>query len=340
MVSARMWTFTVMRYFCTYFDINYLDRGIILYRSLEQHVPEFTLFILCMDDHTHAALSNLDFKNIVLVPLEELESSDPALLNAKANRSRIEYYFTCSPALPLYVLQNFLEVDLITYLDADLFFFSTPEPLFEEMGDSSVAIIGHRFAPHLMDRELYGVYNVGWVSFRRDEDATVCLCWWRERCLEWCYDRVEVGKFADQKYLDHWPSLFKGVRVLEHRGANLAAWNLANYSIKLTNDSIMIDDQNLIFFHFHGLKRVAPRVYDPFLRHYDLKVNHMPLVKKHIITPYIKAIETTKRMIGNLDKCMPTLQHGIRYERKIPTSSASLILALFGQWLRGELVIC
>src|SRR6185369_9309965 len=130
----------------------------------------------------------LNWPELIPIPLEEFEAADPALLQAKANRSKVEYYFTCTPSLPLYVLNKNPEYDLVTYIDSDLYFYSSPEPLFEEMGDDSISVIEHRYAPHLLGRERYGIYNVAWMSFRRTPDGLACLNWWRERCLEWCYD--------------------------------------------------------------------------------------------------------------------------------------------------------
>src|SRR5207237_5145326 len=101
-----------------------------------------------------------------------------------------------------------------------------------------------------------GIYTVGWVSFRRDADGLACLRWWRERCLEWCRDRHEDGRFADQKYLDDWPTRFEGVRVLQHKGANLAPWNLSNVTVQIREGRIQADEEPLLFFHFHGLKQV------------------------------------------------------------------------------------
>src|SRR5262249_34869730 len=123
--------------------------------------------------------------------------------------------------------------------------------------DHSVGIIGHRFAPHLLQSARCGMYNVGWLSFRRDRSGLDALRWWRERCLEWGHDRCEDGRYADQKYLDQFPVLFPNVKVLEHKGANVAAWNVSNYHLRKDATDIYVDDQPLIFYHFHALKHVC-----------------------------------------------------------------------------------
>jgi hypothetical protein len=134
--------------------------------------------------------------NVHLVALQEFGAGDEELLRAKKNRTLIEYYFTCTPSLPLFILARYPEIDRITYLDADLFFFDSPMALYDEIGAHSIAIIEHRFRPYLRNAGKYGIYNVGWLSFKRDEHALAWLQWWREQCVEWCYDRVEHGRFA------------------------------------------------------------------------------------------------------------------------------------------------
>jgi hypothetical protein len=284
-----------MRYFCTYFDRNYLPRGLALYRSLVCHCPAFLLWVLCMDRASYDILARLALPGLRPVALDDLEKEDQELQKAKRNRSAIEYYFTCSPSLPMFLLNHHPEVDLITYLDADLFFFADPAPIYDEIGDHSIAIIGHRFPPSLAEWERYGIYNVGWLTFRRDLHALACLRWWRERCLEWCYDRCEDGRFADQKYLDDWPARFPGVVVLRHKGANLAPWNLANYTIRSDGGRVWVDDQSLIFFHFHRLKQIEGWVYDPCISWYKAKASKV--VRHHIYSPYIRALTETSREI-------------------------------------------
>lgn len=275
-----------MNYFCTYFDINFLLQGMALYRSLKEHCSEFRLWVLCMDRDCYDGLSHMSVPEMELIALDDFERGDHALLRAKQDRSRIEYYFTCTPSLPLYVLNNFPEVNLITYVDADLYFYADPRPIYEEIGDHSIAIIEHRYSPqlkHLMSR---GIYNVGWLSFRRDENGFACLNWWRDRCNEWCYRRPEDGKFADQKYLDGWPTRFSNLRVLQHKGANLAPWNIANYKISIERNKLWVDDHELIFFHFHGFMRLTETIYGTGF----YKVKTKKTVRDNIYKPYLQCL--------------------------------------------------
>jgi hypothetical protein len=288
-----------MYHFCTYFDHRYLPQGLALYQSLRDHCPSFTLWVLCLDDQCYATLLQLHLADVELIALEDFESGDEELLKAKANRTLVEYYFTCTPSLPLFVFKNNHDVDLITYLDADLYFFAGPAPLYREIGDCSVAIIAHRFPPYLRHFERHGVYNVGWLSFKRNENGLACLQWWRERCLEWCYDRPEDGRFADQKYLDDWPTRFQGVVVLSHKGANLAPWNLAGYIVHVSSDQVWVDDQPLIFFHYHGLRPILRGfLYDPAFRQYSYRAPSV--VKKRIYAPYIRVLADLSRNVSSM----------------------------------------
>ncbi len=252
------------RYFCTYFDAHFLPRGLALIHSLARHCTDFKLWVLCMDDITYETLTQLALPKVVTIRLADFELGDDALVATKQDRSALEYCFTCTPSLPLYIFRHWSEPELITYLDADLFLYANPEPAFAEMGNHSIAIVGHRRPVHQRHGEAErGFYNVGWLFFRRDANGLACLQWWRERCLEWCYDKIEDGKHGDQKYLDNWPSRFAGVIVLEHKGVNTAPWNMSNYRFSISQDGgVFVDEQPLIAFHFSGLNQIRPWLYD------------------------------------------------------------------------------
>ena len=284
-----------LRHYCTYFDRNYLYRGLALYRSLNRHSPEFVLWVLCFDNTTYEILTHLQLPSLHPISLQAFEADDVPLLQAKRNRSQVEYYFTCTPSLLLYVLNHNRDIDLLTYVDADLFFFGPPEPIYREFANGSILIVGHRFPPEFKHLEVFGTYNVGLMMFRRDDSALECLRLWREQCLEWCYDDPESGRFADQKYLDDWPSHFENVVVLQHKGAGLAPWNLSNYRLRAERGQILVDSDPLVFYHFHGFKTLSRWLFDMGLwsRGKGLaKYLHAPdhVVKHHIYSPYVREL--------------------------------------------------
>ena len=303
---------TPARHFCTYFDRNYLSRGLALHESLRRHSRPFTLWVLCMDDDTHAILEGCALPEVRLLRLAELEEAIPELAAAKLNRSRVEYYFTCTSSLLLHLLQRESAIDVLGYLDADLYFFSSVEPVYAEFGNRSIGIIRHGFTPEMQHLEFYGIYNVGLLLFRRDGNSLECLRWWRDRCIEWCYSRAEDGKFGDQKYLDDWPVRFRGVAVLAHKGANVAVWNLGNYRVTIGGGQVMIDDQPLVFFHYHSLKQIGPIVFDLHTSAYGLRPTRLEM--RELFGRYFAALARAERTLSRNARSQKT--------RRSPSTSA------------------
>jgi hypothetical protein len=158
----------VTRHFCTYFDHQYFDRGMAMYESLLRHCPHARLWVLCLSDTSYQAMTALALPAIVPVRMAELEAGNEVLAAAKRDRSPIEYYFTCTASLMDWILAQGATVDILIYLDGDLHFFSDPEPIFAAFEGHSSLIIEHRFPRALEQLAIYGKYNVGWMSFRRD----------------------------------------------------------------------------------------------------------------------------------------------------------------------------
>jgi hypothetical protein len=233
---------TNIKHFVTLFDSLFLPQGIALYRSLERNVDKFVLWVIAADIEAERALKKLGFKNIKVVPLSCVETVD--LLKAKKNRSKVEYYWTLTPFLPWYLLDNESSIDEITYLDADVYFIANPTPIFIEFDASnkSVLITDHGFSPESDSSKEHGQYCVQLMIFKRGSEGV--LSWWQARCLEWCYSRVEPGKFGDQKYLDCWPELFlSDVHILSKPEWTLAPWNVKRFPYG-----------GALLFHFHSLR--------------------------------------------------------------------------------------
>lgn len=290
------------KWFCTLFDQNYLIKGLAMYQSLAKHTKDMCLYVLCMDDTTYQILEKLKLEKVVLIKRVDFES--PALLAVKSERSVAEYCWTCTPSIISYVMNHYPEINYLTYLDADLLFFSDPQPIFDELGQTSVSIIEHRFSKGFEEYIVNGKYNVQWVGFRRDQDGLKTLNWWREKCLEWCFNRSDEGRFGDQKYLDNWTIDFNGVHVIQHLGAGVGPWNFASYQINEKDDQVTINEQPLIFYHYHGYKMIEDGGFTAMPRVYM----DNEIIPYYIYEPYRHALWQALRII----RCVaPSFEEGI-----------------------------
>jgi hypothetical protein len=208
---------------------------------------------------TANAVSSLNFLNVIIISLEEFEITDQALLNVKGGRDAFEYNCTLRPSWMLYVLNKDPEIEFLTYVDNDLFFFNDPVTLYDKLNEASVLITPHRISKLArmtgVDVNIVGKFNAGWLAVKNDHEARRVLSWWRLRCLEWCGRIPENGKFGEQKYLDDFPTISEHVTIVQHPGANVAPWNMNGLQFECGKDGVVkIDGQSLIFFHFHALK--------------------------------------------------------------------------------------
>lgn len=275
--------------YCTYFDSAYAARGRVLVESLRTSGDPGRVHVLALDDATFDEVETWKHMNVNVLRLEHLEADFPELLAAKADRSRLEYVFTLTPWLTRWVMAQAAESSWVTYLDADMAFYSSTTPIYDSANSGSVAIVEHRFTWEQRWRAKYGRFNVAWVGFRNDPHGQRCLDWWATRCLDWCRDEVSEGRFADQGYLDRFPELFEGVVVINLPGADVAPWNLRRHKLSVEpNGRVLVDGSPLIFYHFHGLKSDGNRFY---FKHVPYLVKTTAVIRDHIYSPYCTALE-------------------------------------------------
>lgn len=252
--------------FCTLFDSNYLHFGLTLYLSLRRCCTNFHFYIFALDDKSEDFLKSQNLENVTVISLAEFE--DEKLLAVKPLRKRGEYCWTCTSSIIRYVLKNFPVANCI-YVDSDIFFFNNPQILLDEIGQKSVLITSHNYLPQYNQSEICGKYCVQFVVFKNNAEGLEVCEWWRDKCLDWCYEIPEDGKFGDQKYLDDWPVRFPQVCELKNEGGGVAPWNVSAYKIKdrkIYKKSGEIFD--LVFYHFHGFAlldearvKLAPKKY-------------------------------------------------------------------------------
>ncbi len=244
-----------VEHFVTLFDSNFLPMGMTLHGSLMNHATSFHLWIICMDEQVEEQLTRIALPHVTLLPLREVETRE--LLAVKPGRNSREYCWTVTPFSFRAVFQRDGSVQRVTYLDADLFFFADPRILLGELNESGkdVLITEHAFAPeHSCFLAASGRFCVQFLTFRRTAAAAKVMGWWQEKCLEWCFDRMEEERFGDQKYLDLWPELFPHeVHILRRTEKTLAPWNV-NYVEEKSCGNI-----DPVFYHFQGLRITGVR---------------------------------------------------------------------------------
>ncbi len=251
-----------------------------------------------MDELTYDVLSKMPLPHATLIALKDFEN--PALLAVKPGRTLSEYCWTCTPAIIKYCLEKY-SLPAVTYVDADLFFFESARILLDEFerAGGSILLTEHRYTPKYDQSQTSGIYCVQFMTFRNDEFGKTALHWWYEKCLEWCYNRLEDGKFGDQKYLDDWPTRFDGVHVLNNMGSGVAPWNVQQYVVTKTQaGELLANNVPVVFYHFHNFKLLSLTSADLCRTFYDLNQHVIEFLYK----PYLKA---TGESLSDIQKIHP-----------------------------------
>lgn len=294
--------------FCTLFDSYYIHKGIALYLSLENVTQDFHLYVMAFDKECYDKLQSLSFKHMTVELVDDFET--PELLAVKPTRTKAEYCWTCGPSVIWHFLTKY-NLPSLTYLDSDLFFVGNPQIVFDEINDRSIAITEQGISKK--SESLYGKYCVQFMFFKNDEEGRAALAWWRDSCIEWCFQRFEEGKYGDQKYLDHFPVKFKSLCIISNYGAGIAPWNMFKYEYK--DNTIVYKGQTYpcIFVHMHGLKmtitnsKMLLRSYDDTITQSDrdayynkyaelLKTLLNQFFEQHVETYAVEGVSFARRM--------------------------------------------
>ena len=273
-----------MEHFVTLFDSLFLPQGLALHASMQRKLPNYRLWVLCVDDLAHDLLTKLALPNVSLIRLSSVET--PELLAVKPGRGKGEYCWTLTPFAPRFVFEADSSVQRVTYLDADLWFLKAPAPLFAEFDASGagVLITDHAYAPEFDQSERSGQYCVQFMTFDREQGEPVRR-WWEERCVEWCFARFEANRFGDQKYLDDWPERFGSrVHVLQQQQLAQAPWNSTRFPYS-----------QAVFYHFQSLRILPGRKVDLGLG-YPL---NEPL-RRHVYAPYLNDLKAAIATLADL----------------------------------------
>ena len=246
-------------HFYTSVNINYLPKARILAKSIKQYCPN-SKFSLVFSDVIPKEIDPQNEPFDEIVTIEQLGIPVPNLKFWIYEHSVVEL---CT-AVKGQALVNFLEEgsDKVVYLDPDIAVFESLESLDKLLDENDIVLTPHITYPEsnkqgIADNEMsalkHGAFNFGFYAVKNSENGKKFAYWWRDRLIDFCYDKIPDGLFTDQKWGDLVPSLFDGVYLWKDPGCNVATWNISNRTItKAENGKYFVNGQPLKFYHFSG----------------------------------------------------------------------------------------
>lgn len=247
----------------TSFSLSYLNRATVLANSLRRQHPDWTIWAVLTDREPEGFKFDREAAGFDRVfHVEELYGEDTE--SWLFTMDVVEACTAVKGRAARMIFDN-SDADLVIYFDPDIAIFAPLSPVLDLLEEAAIVLTPHQTEPEprsetraILDNEItslhFGVFNLGFLGLRRDDETLRFLDWWTERLEDWCYDRLDIGLFVDQKWCNLVPCFFDGVRVLRDPGCNVASWNLSRRQIRISLDGeILVGEVPLRFFHFTKL---------------------------------------------------------------------------------------
>lgn len=242
--------------FTTLSNEKYMLQGVALAHSLKAVIPSdvaYKIYYLCLDQYTYDMLHRLGMQvdlNIIPILYTELETKYPQIITLKMNNYS-EYCFSFSALLPKYIFDVYNESSVL-YIDSDVLFYHTPQLIYDEIGDSDIGIVRHRFNDRTHGA---GEYNANMIYFKNNENGNKVLDWWHISYMT--KTPAHLSSCGDQKFLEGFEDVIgkERVCVVDDIVGHGAPWNYSLYGYyNFTENPKKIDwdgkEQIFVFNHF------------------------------------------------------------------------------------------
>lgn len=235
-------------------DRNFLPRTLSMCKSLRMFDQENRIIFFAIEP-----LSKNEFLEFSKIQVEILQVDTyiglDLFIDLKTKRSLLEFVWTLPSLLLSRIMLSETDFSDVTYLDADIYFYSDPSIVWEEVKVGNVSVVPHNFSDRLkMIFQESGDFNVSWVSVPNTDFGLQVSTDWATKCLEICPDVPTIyngrSVYGDQKYLDYWPMDFgERIQVIQNVGVGVAPWNYERLSIS-KDYPFLVNQSPLIFYHF------------------------------------------------------------------------------------------
>ena len=287
-------------HFFTSITANYLPKARVLAKSVKRHNPD-AVFHLVLSDKVpeEFRIDDEPFDSLIL-------TKDLGIVDLRSWIFRHSVVELCTAVKgPAFVrIFEVTNADKVVYLDPDIVVLHNLNDLSNILERAGVVLTPHQVVPDvtddaIIDNEIcslkHGVYNIGFLAVKRNEEGLSFIHWWRDRLMKYCYDDIPNGLFTDQKWVDLAPAFFNDIFILRDKTYNVATWNLTHRDVRSYNDgTLTIDSSPVKFFHFSGFDSGAQEV---MLKKYTDKNSPLFKLRKWYVQELNK--EGQKRL-GNL----------------------------------------
>jgi hypothetical protein len=253
---------------CTIVSPNYLAYARTLAASYVAQHPGQQFFVLIVADLADSApFSGFDFTPVML---PQIGLSD--MHGEGMKYDILELNTNVKPTFMKYLIEMY-SLDMLVYLDPDIFCYSPLTPIFDRLAAGGTAVvtphittpISDNFAPTEQDMLYNGTFNLGFIAVRNCTEGLRLLDWWEQRCLGLGFSEGRTGLFVDQKWINLAPGLFEGVAIERHAGCNMAYWNLHERTLLRASNGYTVESPvsgrvPLCFYHFSGIVPKDPAV--------------------------------------------------------------------------------
>lgn len=281
---------------------KYLPKALVLAESLKRFNPDWEFHVL-LNDYLP---DDTSFEHVdVIAPINHI-----GIQNFDSWCFSHEVVELCTASKSFY-FRYLLDAGYqnVFYFDPDMEVFNSLNYLLEELSRADTLLTPHADTDALRESEIlytemsvlaHGVFNLGFLGTRNSPNGRQVIDFWCRRMERYCHDDHARGLFTDQKWFNLVPVYFDGVKVLKHKGCNVASWNVAHRAITRSNNTFRAGPDELLFFHFSGYDASVPRrMFEIFgaynesigalIESYDGKVAHQDATHPEARLPWVYA---------------------------------------------------
>ena len=272
----------------TLFDIGYAARGLAMLES--SRVPYARQNVLFLGSSGGDFAKVLEERGVRVFFEDDFLRENQDLLIQWSQKSRSEQIFTLGPVFLRKILESSPTDSWVFYVDSDVFFYSDIQTDLRLEGKDLVLVPHNHSWWNRRRLSKYGYFNVGVVGFKASKVGKRAAAAWSTMVRQWCFDRVEGDKYADQKYLERLALSYEAQTESPPREYHLAPWNSSFLRIMQADDGTMQirGGKAIVSFHFQGLRKSGSYWILGHLNYFGLASQSLI---SQVYVPYVRAVE-------------------------------------------------